>query len=147
MIFNYTFDPNYAKTQIAVLTGNSIGLWKRLMNYSLYRQQYLIIDGNEELVELFRKHTRLPYCRIEVRSKGIVLLFKIGKDLMVLPIPFYSLTVFKGSDYFQFYSGKWRVKLAITQDDPNKLKLVQEILRSKHDSVSELTQYYGNLDV
>ena len=143
MILNFSKNRSYAKTQVRKLAGKPFGLWKRIKNYALTHQKYLIIDGNDELIELFKHHSKLPYCTIDLRPSGILLWFKIGKDLMSLPLPYYSLTVFKGSEYFQVYGGKWRVKLAITADETNNRDLIRQILMAKHENTSDITQYYG----
>jgi hypothetical protein len=143
MIYNYTSDPDYVKVQNKRLVGKPLNFLKRIKNYKLSNHKYLVIDGNDELIELFSHHTRQPLCKIEMRGQGIILWFRINRETMALPLPYYSLTVFKGSEYFQVYGGKWRVKLAITKDEHNNRDLIRQILLLKHDSTSDFTQYYG----
>ena len=104
--------------------------------------RYLVLDANEEILDLYRAFLGTPQCNLEIRKNGILLWFKMDTTY-VLPLPFYALTVFKGSDYLQVYGGKWRIKLGSEGSESLDHKIIRDILMMKHKSVSDHSQYYG----
>ena len=114
-----------------VQLGRSFRLKEFLRNLRHGFPKFLILDANEEIIDIFSKNGRVPSFNIEFREKGILLWFKSSSDYQLLGLPYYSLSLFKGSDYLKLYSGKWFVKIWMKENAKAASWLMKEIMAQK----------------
>ena len=112
MLLNVSYnDPNQEQT-ITNLVGKPFSLRYRIKFSGVGSPKLHIVSSSPKIANLLLLDNNLDVCNIEIRPKGIILRFRSLLETYALVIPFYKLSVFKGtSTSYTIHSDGQKIEL------------------------------------
>lgn len=111
MFFDVSYQRKSTEDDIKELVGVPYSVWERLRLGGVGSQRFIVYGGNEALTALMEKSSSMHFCNIELRTKGVVVWFRIKLDNYALAIPYHLLSVQKSDNQLRLMGGEWKVIL------------------------------------
>jgi hypothetical protein len=97
MLQNVSYNDKKQRTDIDALVGKPFTLLERLKLGGVGSPKLYVTTSSKEIDALFLLDHNDNTCNIELRPKGIILRFRSLLETYALVVPYYKLTLFKGT--------------------------------------------------
>ncbi|MEQ9426194.1 MAG: hypothetical protein RJQ09_17350 [Cyclobacteriaceae bacterium] len=57
--------------------------------------------------------------------------FRVKLEMYALALPYYQISLFKGTDYVKIYGGKWSVKLSPSHNGSLDMSFIRKLIQQK----------------
>lgn len=129
----------FAKIDKAV--GKPFGFIEALKTGGTGSPKLFVTSASLEIENLLSQDSYTNSCNIELRPNGIIVRFKSKLETFALPIPYYKLTIYKGTkDEYSIYRDQHFLKVKGVK--PSVVKFINRILKAKASYHSQFTVPY-----
>lgn len=128
MLANVSYNNKVQREEIDATVGKPFTLIQRLKLGGVGSPKLYVTTSSKEIDALFLLDQNDNTCNIELRPKGIIVRFRSLLETFALVVPYYKLTVFKGtSDIYSIHIDHHKVSVS-AQSEPVRLffKKVQQ---------------------
>lgn len=128
MLANVSYNNKVQREEIDATVGKPFTLIQRLKLGGVGSPKLYVTTSSKEIDALFLLDQNDNTCNIELRPKGIIVRFRSLLETFALVVPYYKLTVFKGtSDTYSIHIDHHKVSVS-AQSEPVRLffKKVQQ---------------------
>lgn len=136
MLQNVSYKNKKQQVEIDNLVGKPFTLLERLKLGGVGSPKLYITRCSKEINALFLLDHNDNTCNIELRPKGIILRFRSLLETYALIIPYYKLTLFKGSsDVYSVHIAHHKISIS-SQSEPTRLffkKIQQQKAKNTED--------------
>jgi hypothetical protein len=130
MLYNISHNTPEIFAKIDKEVGKPFGFIEGLKNGGLGSPKLFVTSASSEIHELLSLDSYTNWCNIELRPNGIIVRFKSKLETFALPIPYYKLTLYKGtSDGYSIYRDQHFLKVKGVK--PSIIKFISRILNAK----------------
>jgi len=121
MLVNISYNNKAQRQEIDAKVGKPFTLLQRIKLGGIGSPKLYVTASSKEIDGLFLLDHNENTCNIEVRPKGIILRFRSLLETYALVIPYYKLTLFKGtSDAYSIHFEHHKVSIS-AQSEPVRL--------------------------
>ncbi len=121
MLQNVSYNDKKQQDEIDDLLGKPFTLLERLKLGGVGSPKLYVTASSKEIDSLFLLDNNDNTCNIELRPKGVILRFRSLLETYALIIPYYKLTLFKGtSDAYSVHADHHKVSMS-AQSAPVRL--------------------------
>ncbi len=133
MLLNISYNHAETKEKIKAAVGPPFTLLERIKLKGTGSPKLLITSTSLEIHNLLILDSNTNVCNIELRPKGIIIMFRSLLETYGLVIPYYKLNLYKGkAQEYSFYIDHYFIK--VKADDPAIHKFMMKILGYKSDN-------------
>lgn len=137
MLANVSYNNKAQRDEIDVLVGKPFTLLQRIKIGGVGSPKLYVTASSKEIEALFLLDHNDNTCNIELRPKGIILRFRSLLETYALVIPYYKLTLFKGtSDAYSIHFEHHTVSVS-AQSEP-----VRVFFKKIKQQKAEISQDY-----
>ena len=130
MLANVSYNNKTQRDDIDVLVGKPFTLLQRIKLGGIGSPKLYVTASSKEVEALFLLDHNDNTCNIELRPKGIILRFRSLLETYALVIPYYKLTLFKGtSEGYSVHFEHHKVTIS-AQSEPVRL-FIKKIQQQK----------------
>lgn len=97
MLLNISYNDPKQEQNITDMVGKPFSLRDRIKFSGVGSPKLQIMSSSPKIANLLLLDNNLDVCNIEIRPKGIIVRFRSLLETYALVIPFYKLSVFKGT--------------------------------------------------
>ncbi len=131
LVNNSHNDPETTK-KINNLVGPAFSLLVRLKKKGIGSPKMIITKASIQIYNLLQLDQNTNTCNIELRPKGIIIGFQKRLETYILVIPYYKLTIYKGSsNEYSFHKDTYFIKVLAEPQDENIHRFVTRIREEK----------------
>ncbi len=129
MLLNVSYNNPKQEQMITDLVEKPFSLRDRIKFSGIGSPKLQIVGSSPKIANLLILDNNLDVCNIEIRPKGIIVRFRSLLETYALVIPFYKLSVFKGtSTSYSIHSDGQKIELQASKDTT---KFLSKIMRIK----------------
>ena len=129
MLLNVSYNNPKQEQMITDLVEKPFSLRDRIKFPGIGSPKLQIVSSSPKIANLLLLDNNLDVCNIEIRPKGIIIRFRSLLETYALVIPFYKLSVFKGtSTSYSIHSDGQKIELQASKDTT---KFFSKIMRLK----------------
>jgi len=133
MLLNISYNRPEIKERINKEVGSTFTLIERIKLKGTGSPKLHITSTSIEIHNLLILDSSTNICNIELRPKGIIVMFRSLLETYALIIPYYKLNLYKGkSEEYSVYKDHYFIK--IKADNPSIHKFMMKILDYKTDN-------------
>jgi len=133
MLLNISYNRPEIKQKIDAEVGSSFTLIERIKLKGTGSPRLHITSTSIEIHNLLILDSNMNICNIELRPKGIIVMFRSLLETYGLIIPYYKLNLYKGkSEEYSIYKDHYFIK--IKANTPEIHKFMMKILEYKADN-------------
>ncbi len=133
MLLNTTYNDPEIKLKIKELVGDPFPLFARLKMKRIGSPKLLITKCSRDIAFILDADQSINSCNIELRPFGIIIAFQKKLETYNLIIPYYKLTIYKGSsDEYTFFIDQHFIKVLAKSSQKTALNFINEIIANKH---------------
>ena len=137
MLANVSYNNKAQRDEIDVLVGKPFTLLQRIKIGGVGSPKLYVTASSKEIEALFLLDHNDNTCNIELRPKGIILRFRSLLETYALVIPYYKLTLFKGTiDAYSIHFEHHKVSVS-AQSEP-----VRVFFKKIKQQKAEISQDY-----
>ncbi|MFL1895785.1 hypothetical protein ACJRPK_08785 [Aquimarina sp. 2-A2] len=134
MLINTSHNDPEVKKKIISEVGAPFTLKERFKLKGVGSPKLYITQASIQIYNLLQLNNDLNTCNIELRPSGIILGFHIRLETYALVIPFYKLSIYKGTaDEYSIYRDNYYVKIKASSHDKKTHSFIKKILNLKSD--------------
>ena len=112
MIYNISYNDNNIRSKIENDIGKPLSLSQKFLIGGSGSPKLYITECSSEIKKYLNKDNNINTCIIEIRNKGIIIMFKSILETYALTIPFFKLNIYKGkSNEYSIYKDNHYVKI------------------------------------
>ncbi|WP_010181889.1 hypothetical protein [Aquimarina agarilytica] len=132
MLLNNSHNDPEINRKINDLVGHPYSLLDRLKMKGIGSPKLRITKASMHIYNLLQLDQNTNTCNIELRPKGIILAFQKRLETYVLVIPYYKLSIYKGSsNEYSFHKDTYFIKILAPPLDASIHKFVSRIMSEK----------------
>ena len=136
MLLNVSYNKPEIFAQIDREVGKPFGFFRRFKDGGIGSPKLFVNSASPEIEHLFSLDSYINTCNVELRPEGIILRFRSILETYALPIPFYKLTIYKGStDEYSIYRDQHFVK--VKGDKPTVVKFFRRLMEAKAEHLDQ----------
>ena len=136
MLLNVSYNKPDVFAQIDTEVGRRYGFFERIKNGGIGSPKLFVNSASIEIQALYDLDSYLNTCNIELRPKGIIVRFRSILETFALPIPYYKLTLYKGSaDEYTIYRDQHF--LNIKGEQPAVVAYFKKLQEAKTNFISQ----------
>ena len=136
MLQNVSYNNKKQRAEIDALLGKPFTLLERLKIGGVGSPKLHVTASSKEIDALFLLDHNDNTCNVELRPKGIILRFRSLLETYALVVPYYKLTLFKGtSEAYSVHADHHKVSVS-AQSEPVRLffkKIQQQKAKNTQD--------------
>lgn len=133
MLLNISYNHAETKEKINAAVGPPFTLLERIKLKGTGSPKLLITSTSLEIHNLLILDSNTNVCNIELRPKGIIIMFRSLLETYGLVIPYYKLNLYKGkAQEYSLYIDHYFIK--VKADNPAIHKFMMKILGYKSDN-------------
>ncbi|TVZ25724.1 hypothetical protein JM83_0653 [Gillisia sp. Hel_I_86] len=133
MLLNISYNNQENKEKINKEVGAPFPLIERIKLKGTGSPKLLITSTSIEIHNLLILDSNTNICNIELRPKGIMVMFRALLETYALVIPYYKLNLYKGkAEEYSVYKDQYFIK--VKADSPAIHKFMMKILGYKADT-------------
>jgi len=133
MLLNISYNRPDLREKINTEVGQPFTLLERLKLKGTGSPKLHITSTSIEIHNLLVLDNNMNTCNIEMRPKGIIIMFRSLLETFALVIPFYKLHLYKGkAREYSFYRDQYFIK--VKAEDPSVHKFMMKILNYKAEN-------------
>ena len=112
MIYNISYNNNNIISKIENDIGKPLSLSQKFLIGGSGSPKLYITECSSEIKKYLNKDNNINTCIIEIRKRGIIVMFKSILETYALTIPFFKLNIYKGkSNEYSIYKDNHYVKI------------------------------------
>ena len=112
MIYNISYNDSNIKSKIENDIDKPLSLREKLLIGGSGSPKLYITESSSEIKKYLNQDNNMNSCIIEIRNRGIIVMFKSILETYALTIPFYKLIIYKGtSNEYSIYKDNYYVKI------------------------------------
>lgn len=112
MLLNVSYNNKEVKNKIDLEVGKAFSLKERLAMGGIGSPKMSITASSVEINNLLILDNNINYCNIEIRPEGIIIGFRSLLESYALIIPFYKLSLYKGTaTEYTIYRDQYFIKI------------------------------------
>lgn len=132
MFVNVSHNDPEIKFKIKKLVGAAFPLIARLKMKRVGSPKLLITKSSAAIFSILNQDQSTDTCNIEFRPYGIIIGFQKRLETYNLVIPYYKLTIYKGSsDEYTFYIDQHFIRVLVKSSQKTALNFVNEVIANK----------------
>lgn len=132
MILNVSHNDPEIKFRIKKLVGAPFPLIARLKMKRVGSPKLLITKASLDIQHILNIDQSTNTCNIELRPFGIIIGFQKRLETYNLVIPYYKLTIYKGSsDEYTFFKDQHFIRVLVKSTNKTALKFINEVISNK----------------
>lgn len=132
MLLNNSHNDPEVNKKINALVGCPYSLLERLKMKGIGSPKLRITKTSIQIYNLLQLDQNTNTCNIELRPKGIIIAFQKRLETYVLVIPYYKLTIYKGSsNEYSFHKDTYFIKVFAPPLDTSIHRFVSRIIHEK----------------
>ena len=133
MLLNISYNRPETKEKINKEVGKPFTLIERIKLNGTGSPKLHITSTSIEIHNLLILDSNTNICNIELRPKGIIVMFRSLLETYALIVPYYKLNLYKGkSEEYSVYKDHYFIK--VKADSPSLHKFMMKILGYKSDN-------------
>lgn len=133
MLLNISYNSSETKEKINQEVGPPFNLLERIKLKGTGSPKLQITSTSIEIHNLLILDSNTNICNIELRPKGIIVMFRSLLETYALIVPYYKLNLYKGkSEEYSVYKDHYFIK--VKADQPSIHKFMLKILDYKSDN-------------
>ena len=135
MIYNITYNDSNIRSKIENDIDKPLSFSQKFLIGGSGSPKLYITECSSEIKKYLDKDNNINTCIIEIRNKGIIVMFRSILETYALTIPFFKLNIYKGkSNEYSIYKDNHYVKiLANTKAVHNFMKKIKNFKIKKTD--------------
>ena len=112
MIYNISYNDNNIRSKIENDIGKPLSLSQKFLIGGSGSPKLYITECSSEIKKYLNKDNNINTCIIEIRNRGIIVMFRSILETYALTIPFFKLNIYKGkSNEYSIYKDNHYVKI------------------------------------
>lgn len=136
MLFQTSYSSKETRQAINDLIGEPLGFIRSVKMGGIGSQRLLVNDANQEIQKLLKEQNTPPYTNIELRPKGILLMFRVRLDNWSLALPYSTLDITQSTNSLLLVSDEWKLQLAPVHNNILDTKFIHKLLKLKSEAAS-----------
>lgn len=136
MLFQTSYSSKETIQAINDLIGEPLSFIKSIKMGGIGSQRLLVNDANPEIQKLLKEQNTPPYTNIELRPKGVLLMFRIRLDNWSLALAYSKLDITQSSNNLLLISDEWKLQLAPAHNDILDTKFINKLTKLKSEAAS-----------
>ena len=114
MIYNISYNDSNIRSKIENDIDKPLSLSQKFLIGGSGSPKLYITECSSEIKKYLNKDNNINSCIIEIRNRGIIVMFKSILETYALTIPFFKLNIYKGkSNEYSIYRDNYYVKIFI----------------------------------
>lgn len=144
MLRNISYNNKTIKQEINSLTGNTFSFIDRFKMGGTGSQKFLIVHASDEINRLLSLDNNVNSCNIELRPKGIIVMFRSLLETFGWAIPYSKMSIYKQGDVYTFYAEEHKLSIKPAFNVSVNKKFIRKMykLRSNYIQEQSPTAYY-----
>ncbi len=132
MLLNVSHNDPEIKFKIKQLVGDPFPFFMRLKMRRVGSSKLLITKSSLEIFKILSLDQSTDTCNIELRPQGIIIGFQKRLETYNLVIPYYKLTIYKGSsDEYTFYKDQHFIRVLVKSSNTTALQFIDEVIANR----------------
>ena len=141
MIYNISHNTPEIFAKINKVVGKPFGFIEALKTGGTGSPKLFVTSASSEIEGLLSQDSYTNSCNIELRPNGIIVRFKSKLETFALPIPYYKLTLYKGTaDGYSIYRDQHFLKVKGAK--PSIIKFISRVLKAKAEYHNEFASLH-----
>ncbi len=138
MLANTSYNDKKINQTINELVGKPFSIIENIKRNGIGSPRMDILKTSDEIATLLSYDNNRNFCNVELRPRGIIILFRSLLETFSLVIPYYKLVVFKPANSFTFHMDHHFISV----DAPTSNKAVHRFMEKLNQLKTENSPTY-----